>query len=357
MTAARPDWLPALRRAFGESVRVDETRATRMTGDASTRTYWRVGLAGAPVETVVVMQLPDDYLKSDEASSSRPTELPFLNVQRHLAARGVPVVAVLAHDLERRVVVLEDLGDETFFARLERLDAPARRTLYERAVDLLAELHRRTEPAAEGFLAHTRSFDRALLRWELDHFREWGLEALHGPLETAARAEMDAAFDALADRLAAAPTQVAHRDYQSRNLMVRADGSLVVIDFQDALVGPMPYDLVALLCDSYVELDLDLQRHLIARYVAVRQPAALDLAAFEELFWLQALQRKLKDAGRFVYIDRVRRNPSFLQWFPRSIGYVARALEQVAHTEPALHALLPRLVPGWPRPAVPDPTS
>lgn len=352
-----PDWLPALRSAFGDGVSVDPSRTSRMTGDASTRVYWRVGLEGAPVATAVVMQLPDDYLKSDEATSGRPTELPFLNVQRHLAARGVPVVAVLASDLERRVVLLEDLGDETFFERHRRLDSAGQRVLYERAVDLLAEMHRRVELPAEGFLAHTRSFDRKLLRWELDHFREWGIEALHGPIETGARSTMDAAFDALADRLAAAPTQVAHRDYQSRNLMVRADGSLVVIDFQDALVGPTPYDLVALLCDSYIELDLDLQRHLIARYVEVRAPAGLDVAAFESLFWLQALQRKLKDAGRFVYIDRVRRNASFLQWFPRSIGYVARALEQLGDTERELGELLPRLVPGWPRPPAPEPTS
>jgi hypothetical protein len=198
---------------------------------------------------------------------------------------------------------------------------------YEAAVDLLAELHTAMWPIPDGCEAAHREFDVALLRWELDHYREWGAEALLGPLDPGRRGRLDAAFDALAAEIAELPRGFVHRDYQSRNLMVTADAprpkSLVVIDFQDALAGPRVYDLVALLNDSYVDVPFGLQRRIIARYADRR---GLDAAALAREFELVTVQRKLKDGGRFVFIDRVRGNPSFLPFVDVSFGRVRAAL-------------------------------
>lgn len=354
MIADGVDVAPALARLYGRVP--DGAGIEKLRGDASMRSYYRVRVsdacavpAGAP-RSLVVMRLPQDALASDEATAAdRPAELPFVDVQRLLASHGVRVPRIWVDDTIHRVLLLEDLGDETFEARVAG-SPPARvYALYTQAVDLLAQMHRALAPPFDPALsiAFRRRFDRDLLRWELDHFREWGIEALHGALPAPDRRALDAAFDALADAVVALPIGFVHRDYQSRNLMFTPDGPLCVIDFQDALLGPYCYDLVALLCDSYVALDAPLQTAMRRRYA---ERMGLDAAAQAEVdraFWLVAAQRKLKDAGRFVFIDRVRGNPDFLRWFPPSLVYAGRALAALDGFG-ALAALLARLVPGFP---------
>lgn len=336
-------------------------RVHKLRGDASTRSYYRIELAEpyAGASSMIVMQLPADALKSDEGTSGeRPAELPFLNVHRTMEQRGVPVPKVLAVDMRAGVLLLEDLTDETFFARLQQTPRAEWRSQYAAAIDLLADMHQRMREPDPQCIAYQRSFDQKLLRWELDHFREWGLEALSGTLPTTERAALDACFDDLVTQLLALPQGFVHRDYQSRNLMwtPRAGHEqLVVIDFQDALLGPRVYDLVALLCDSYVDLDQSLQEAMVSRYAERSGMSAADAQALQRGFWRVALQRKLKDAGRFIYIDRVRNNPDFLQWFPQSLRYVGRALEQCPEMA-ALSDVLHRLVAGFPDEA-PVPTS
>lgn len=329
----------------------------KLRGDASTRSYYRIDLVAehAGTRTMIVMQLPADALKSDEGTSGQPpTELPFLNVQRLMEERGVPVMTVHAVDMNAGVLLLEDLGDETFFERLQHTPLERWRQHYAVAIDVLADMHARMQAPDDNCIAYQRSFDEKLLRWELDHFREWGLEALTGPLPTRARAELDACFDDLVTQLLALPQGFVHRDFQSRNLMWVPRGTgdglrdeLVVIDFQDALLGPRVYDLVALLCDSYVDLDQALQEAMLRRYAERAQMTANESDALLRGFWRVALQRKLKDAGRFIYIDRVRGNPDFLQWFPQSLRYVGRALSQCGEMS-ALDRILRELVPGFP---------
>ena len=267
-------------------------------------------------------------------------------MQRLLAQRGVPVPKVFAADVPRRVVLLEDLGTDTFFDVVGR-SAPAQwHALYARAVSVLADMHAACA-RPEDNLVYERAFDRALLRWELEHFQQWGLEALGVEPSDEDQKTLTTCFDSIADALVADPQGFAHRDYQSRNLMVQPDGSLVVIDFQDALQGPRTYDLVALLCDSYIELPAALQTQMVEYYCDCARIADDDRAAFTEAFWRTAVQRKLKDAGRFVFIDQVRGNPDFLQWFPRSMRYVGRALAQLGDYA-ALIGVLQRVVPGFP---------
>jgi aminoglycoside/choline kinase family phosphotransferase len=253
-----------------------------------------------------------------------------VDVQRYLAALGVRVPAIHAFEQAEGLMVLEDLGDEMLETRL--LAGDPRRPLYERAVDQLAALRARAEARPGGCVAFGRSFDRDLYRWELDHFVEWGLEAWKGrTLSPAEKGVVDRAFDGIASALASEPKGFTHRDYQSRNLMILPGGEQAVIDFQDALLGPRQYDLVALLRDSYVELDAPFVEAMLRRYLerlAAEGGPRLEYGPFREVFDLLTVQRKLKDAGRFVFIDRVKKNPGFLVSIPASLRYVRDAFSR-----------------------------
>jgi aminoglycoside/choline kinase family phosphotransferase len=332
----------AVTRAIGKDASRWPVR--RLAGHASLRSYWRVG---TPPESRVVMVMPENARPEEATSGAPPVEDPFVNVQRYLRGAGARVPAIDAFFAPEGLMVLEDLGDEMLETRLLAGD-PAE-PLYAEAVDRLARLRAQAERAPDpGCVAFQRSFDRTLYRWELDHFREWLLEAWKGAvLSPAERPVVERHFDAIAEDLAAQPAGFTHRDYQSRNLMVLPGGEQVVIDFQDALLGPRQYDLVALLRDSYVELPAALVDRMLSRYLARLQEAGgprLDPDAFRGTFDLLTVQRKLKDAGRFVFIDRVRGNPGFLPSIPASLRYVRDALARRPDLAD-LAAILARHVP------------
>ena len=274
-----------------------EKPIVQIKGDASNRSYYRVGRAP---DSHVVMVMPPGRQKSEEATRGEaPKELPFVNVHRYLSRLGIRVPRILAYDEAAAMMVLEDLGDVTFE---QALDGQRRRDeLYARAVDLLACLRARAEREREpGCVAFQRGFDAELYEWELHHFREWGMEIWSGKKpQPAEREELDEIFKRIAAQLAAAPRGFTHRDYQSRNLMVK-DGELVLIDFQDALQGPRQYDLVALLRDSYVELDRPFVERMVDRYLAAFERESgeqVDRGEFLAFFDLLTVQRKLKDGG------------------------------------------------------------
>jgi hypothetical protein len=293
------------------------------------------------------MVMPEGGKPEEITSGGPPPEDPFVNVQRWLAGAGVRVPRIDLFLPGEGLIVLEDLGDEMLETRLLAGDAPE--PLYAAAVDQLARLRARAELAPDpACVAFQRTFDRMLYRWELDHFREWLLEAWKGrSLSPPERAAVDRHFDAIADALAAEPVGFTHRDYQSRNLMVLPGGEQAVIDFQDALLAPRQYDLVALLRDSYVELPPALVDAMLARYLARLEAEGgprLEPGPFRATFDLLTVQRKLKDAGRFVFIDRVRGNPGFLPSIPASLRYVREALGRRPELGP-LQEILARHVP------------
>jgi hypothetical protein len=344
MSAATDEQLKAqVEKATKE--RVASAQVKKLKGDASNRSYYRV--AQGPKSWVVMVMPPDASKKSEEASKGdAPTELPFVNVHRYLSGLGVRVPQIVDYDEPAGMMVLEDLSDQTFEQAL--ISTGKKEQLYADAVELLAHLRLKAEAKPDPkCLAFTRAFDEDLYDWELHHFREWGLEAWSGKKPTAAeREELDRTFRGIARRLAEEPRGFTHRDYQSRNIMVK-DGELVVIDFQDALLGPRQYDLVALLRDSYVELDLQFVDRMLDRYLAAFQRESgerIDAPAFKDLFHLLTVQRKLKDAGRFEYINRVKGNPGFLISIPASLRYVKAALERRPELS-ALRQLIGRYVP------------
>ena len=303
---------------------------TRLPGGAGNRIYWRVHSAGEK-KSAVVMELPADPAKSEEASKDHaPEELPFLNVHRYLTGIGVRVPALLLDAARDGFLVIEDLTDRTLERALH--EGQDREKLYGTAIDALAGLRAHAERAPDpSCLAWTRAFDYDLYHWEFEHFIEYGLIARGFQPTDAELQTLRREFARISLELANAPRSFTHRDYQSRNLMVTDRGEQVVIDFQDALQGPRQYDLVALLRDSYVELDRPLIERMLQRYLArfaKEGGAALDAADFTGFFDLLTVQRKLKDAGRFVFIDQVKKNPSFLVHIPSSLRYVRDALKR-----------------------------
>jgi aminoglycoside/choline kinase family phosphotransferase len=309
------------------------TAVEPMPGGASTRRYLRVRTRAT---SLVAMFVPD-AAPEEATSGAASTRWPFLEVQELLRGRGVRVPGVLAEACTEGLLLIEDLGDETLAAFLER--APVRRAdVYRTAVTDLARAQRSLRALPERSIIAARAFDETLLRWELDHFREWALDARGRPLPPAERARFDALADRLSRRIAAWPRGFVHRDYQSRNLMVLdrgrgADPELVWLDFQDALLGPRVYDLVALLNDSYQSFD---RPFIEARLDEFAAAAGLDAAGRAELgreFDVVTVQRKLKDAGRFVFIDRVKKNPAFLPYFEPSLAKVRAALDRLAGEE------------------------
>jgi aminoglycoside/choline kinase family phosphotransferase len=325
-----------------------EAELEPMVGGASTRRYFRVRVPGA---SAVGMFVPEGAKPEEVANGvAAQARWPFLEVRDLLAARGVDVPALHGEDTARGWVLLEDLGDDTLAKFLT--DHPdARESLYVTAVIDLARAQGALTTLPAGSVVAQRAFDEELLRWEIDHFREWALEA-RGIVLSAEDASLYAGIaERLARRIADWPRAFVHRDYQSRNLMVRAGGRLCWIDFQDALLGPRVYDLVALLNDSYQTFDASFVDARITDYARERGLLAQGPEAREGIrreFDFVTVQRKLKDAGRFVFIDRVKGNPSFLKFVEPTIAKVRASLAHLSDDEDmrALAGLLGRVLPG-----------
>jgi len=286
------------------------------------------------------MVLPGDALKSEEISSGpTPEDLPFVLVQSFLKNADVPVPTIHLYDRELGQLWLDDLGDTTM---LDQLNSKNQMDLYKEAIDLLIQFQQAMAVTPEAFIATQRCFEPSLLTWELEHYVEWRVqEQLQNTPSPADAALLPELFSHIVNELQAQPQVVCHRDFQSTNLMC-TDNALILIDFQDALLGPYAYDLVALLRDSYVVLEPQQVDTLIGYYLDERKD--LNPEQFRRAFDFQTVQRKLKDAGRFVFIDRVKNDDRYLKWVDSTLLYVRHALARRPGLS-AMHDCLKRLDP------------
>ena len=343
----------AIRNLFGSDVGIDGHE--RIPGQASNRRYFRLRLSGdrAP-GSLILVRLPEDTFGSDEATDvSCLAELPFCTMLRFLRRQGLPVPHLHLDQADEGYMLQEDLGPVTMFAALGNADDQTVKELYRQAIDLLVRFQTATglaplQTPPSDCIGYSRTFTPELLRWELDHFKEWGLLDHRGADPTAAEMSViDTAFDEIVAALSGSNYWLAHRDFQSTNLMMPDPGRMVMIDFQDALMAPPVYDLVSLLRDSYVYLAPATLHELLDYYHAIATTVLpiSGKADFHRLFHLQTVQRKLKDAGRFVFIDRVKGNPAFLRWVDPTLGYVRLALANLPEYA-SLHKVLAEHVPA-----------
>jgi hypothetical protein len=277
-------------------------------------------------------------------AGARTAELPFVNVARWLAGRGLAPPAIY-HDAAASdaLVLLEDLGDTTLWAAVSARpgDAPA---LFGDAVDLLAALQAAGARAPDvACVAFGRRFDGALARWELEHFVEHGIETRHGRRlpEPERRAVLEGLAPLVAPFERADPVLV-HRDFMAWNIHVHG-GRLRPIDFQDALLGPDAYDLAALLTDRTTATVVGpaLEAELVDRFRRARErvgaPVTGDLPArYREC----ALHRALKVIGRFYFLERVLGKPGYLAYLPSVYAVARRMLAALPELTPVRERLV-----------------
>jgi len=286
-----------------------------LTGDASDRRYFRVLLQDEPAQVLAVHPGPIDF-----------DALPFVNVAKLLSEMPVPVPRILGHSNQLGIIALQDLGDVTLQAHLGAASPAQHAALYRQAVSFIDTLQRRgAEMASPDYVPYNIAFDVEKLTWELQFFTKHFLEAYRGAaLSAASRDALAVDFAAIAEELASEPRVLCHRDYHSRNLMLH-DGSLYIIDFQDARMGPDTYDLVSLLRDSYVDFTEAQVDAFIAFFLALRSgrphgDRPTDHEEFRRRFDLMALQRNLKALGTFGFQTTSRQNAVYIQYIPRTLN-------------------------------------
>jgi aminoglycoside/choline kinase family phosphotransferase len=296
--------------------------------DASFRRYFRARLADG--RSFVAMDAPPD--KEDCR--------PFVRIAALFAAAGVHVPAVHAQDLARGFLLLEDLGGETMLERLEAGADP--KPLYAAATDALVRIQAASRPG------ELPEYDRALLARELDLFPDWYVaKELRHELAGGEREVLRGAFDALLENNLAQPKVYVHRDYHSRNLMCSEPGP-GILDFQDAVYGPVTYDLVSLLRDAYVAWEEEQVIDWTVRYWEKARKAGLPVRAdfgefYRDFEWMGA-QRQLKVIGIFARLFHRDGKARYLADIPRVRGYLLPTLRRYRELAP-LARLIENLVP------------
>ena len=324
--------------AFVRSAAGADAFAEEIAGDASTRRFYRVRSKSG----TSVLMVHGEPLAPDS---------PIFTNHRILTEVGAPVPAILARDEPRGLVLVEDFGDLTLQRHL--LEAGGGATLsagahpdrwraaahpyYLQACDLI-RLMQTGAPAAirpDDFAARN-ALDRERFLFELGHFDKHYLRGLRGAKPSAGEERLLAAFyEELADACDRLPRVYCHRDYQSRNLMVRSGAHLGLVDFQDARMGPYTYDAASLLRDSSLDLEPAFFGEMLDRLaVSTAKPLAIGPEEFRRDFDLMALQRNIKDLGTFGFMAEVRGRRDYLEYVPRTQLSIRRTM--TAH--PRWHA-------------------
>jgi aminoglycoside/choline kinase family phosphotransferase len=324
-SAALAAWLDSL---FGGT----SYAMTPASADASFRRYFRVAFQAPPPApyagepSLIVMDAPPD--KEDCR--------PFIKVAGLLHGCGVNAPKIYAQEVAQGFLLLGDLGATTYQTALERgADAQA---LYLDAIAALVAWQRGTEPQA------LPPYDEALLRRELDLFPDWFVARHCGhELREAERAMLERTFALLIAAARAQPQVFVHRDYHVRNLMDVAENRPGVLDFQDAVVGPITYDLVSLLRDAYVAWDEEQQLDWAIRYWERARAAALPVAVRFDDFWRDfewmGVQRHLKVVGIFARLWHRDGKDAYLAEVPRVLGYLRQACARYSELTPLLRFL------------------
>ena len=298
--------------------------------DASFRRYFRVTLGGAaPAGSAAA-----GTLIAMDAPPAREDCRPYVAVAELLVAAGVHAPTVLAKDFEQGFLLLSDLGTRTY---LEALASASASELYR---DACAALVRWQIASREGLLP---PYNRALLRRELDLFPDWYVAKHLGvELSGAQKATLEDVFATILANNLGQPCVFVHRDYHSRNLMV-AEPNPGVLDFQDAVFGPITYDLVSLLRDAYIEWDEERQIDWAARYWdAARQaglPVHADFAEFWRDFEWMGVQRQIKVLGIFARLWHRDGKSAYLADMPRVMRYLRSACARYRELAPLLKLL------------------
>ncbi len=301
-------------------------------GDASFRRYFR--LQGAS-ESFIVMDAP-------------PTQedcLPFLRIAGYLEAMQLNAPRVLEADLERGFLLLTDLGTTQYLDALKNSlqCAPA---LYADALAALARLQQR----GAAYQALLPRYDEDLLRFELSLFQDWLCgNHLHIEFDASAETAWQDVCKLLVRNALDQPQVFVHRDYHSRNLMVTTSNNPGILDFQDAVEGPLTYDLVSLLKDCYIRWPSEqLWRWMLDFYAGLDASTRgfVDQKQFTRDFELMGVHRHLKAAGIFARLNHRDGKPDYLQDIPRTLNYIVELLPRYAELKFLVTLIRERCLPA-----------
>ncbi len=293
--------------------------------DASFRRYFRIDAAGG---TRIIMDAPP------EKENCRP----FVQIAGLMAQAGLHVPQVLDWNEAQGFMLLSDLGGQTMMQAIDKERAPANLPLYLRAVDALVAWQQASRADV------LPPYDTALLRRELELFPEWYL-ARHRAVtvEGKRRETLDRMFDLIIERNLAWPAVYVHRDFMPRNLMMPGDSAetrLGVLDFQDAVYGPITYDIASLMRDAFLSWEEDFVLDVTIRYWQQARKAGLPVGDdFGEFYrgveWM-GLQRHLKVAGIFARLTLRDGKPQYLADAPRFIAYIRATCARYIELKPLL---------------------
>ncbi len=313
-------WLSRLAQPFG--LRTDSLR--KASEDASFRRYFRIDSSRT---SYVIMDAP-------------PTQedcRPFVKVAELMHTAQVNAPQVLAWDQEQGFMLLTDMGTQTMLQGINRTDARANLAWYLEAIEALIAWQRASKP---GVLP---AYDEALLRLEMQLFPDWYL-ARHrgGAVEGELQRTLETMFALIVKNNLAWPQVYVHRDFMPRNLMLGATG-LGILDFQDAVYGPITYDIACLMRDAFLSWEEDFCLDVTVRYWERARKAGLPVGAdFGEFYrgveWM-GLQRHLKVTGIFARLTLRDGKPQYLADTPRFINYMRATCARYRELKPLLHLI------------------
>jgi aminoglycoside/choline kinase family phosphotransferase len=311
-----------LERWLHEVLRGAGFRLTPASEDASFRRYFRATLDDGA-----------SYVAMD-APPGKEDCRPFVHVAQLLLAAGVHAPRILAEDLDAGFLLLADLGTRTYLQELNAANAAA---LFGDATDALIRWQLATRPG------ELPPYDEALLRRELNLFPDWYVSRHRGrALDAAQRETLEEIFRLLVASALAQPRVYVHRDYMPRNLMV-CEPNPGVLDFQDAVIGPITYDMASLLRDAFVSWDESRGLDWSARYwekaKRARLPVDPDFGEFWRALEWMGLQRHLKVLGIFARIHYRDGKPRYLEDTPRFVAYARAAAQRYPALAPLLGLL------------------
>lgn len=292
--------------------------AEKLVGDASTRVFLRLFFDSG--ESSIAMCYPDSSISED---------ILFIEVHGYLQGLGLPVPDIQKHFKNLGILILEDLGDHLLENIVQNADEQTSRLWYSRAVELLSSMIRASNSCPDRCVAHSLAFDFEKLSFEMDFFiNNFVKGLLKSNLKQSVESELRNNLYSVCNILAKEQRFFAHRDFHSRNLMIN-DERLVMIDFQDARMGPAQYDLASLLRDSYVRLDDELIDFLIDEfYQATRNLIRQSPEKFRSVFDLMSFQRNIKALGTFGYQTNVVGSNRYVSSIARTTSYIARSLSR-----------------------------
>ena len=333
---------------------VNELSVTKLTGDASTRSYYRARARGASV-IVAVYGAPFDETERAvgrlaKAEAGNPSaRLTFANdpcahieVTALLIAAGLPVPPVLATSGADAAMLIEDVGDLRLQDWLIGRPQSEAVEAYRHALELVIRIQDATKQAleADSICSHL-AFDEAKLRWELGFFfANYFNKHLRVKLDPATANAVQQDFKSLCSDLAARPRVLTHRDYHARNLMMH-NGRMFIIDYQDARMGPASYDVASLLSDPYTKLSREVVLDLVEQFTEMkalsRSPLG-DVGEFRTELELMTVQRMLKAIGTYAS-QAAAGNPAYLPYIEPALERALAAMKSLSRFD-ATRALL-----------------